>query len=48
MTEEELALEQIKKKRLNRKKTIWDFFRKLYSRYKIWKMKKDDPFIYED
>jgi hypothetical protein len=48
MTEEEKALERIKKRRLNRKKTIWDHLRRLYARYKIWRMKKDDPFIYED
>ena len=48
LTEEDKALQELKKKRINRKKSIWDWFRKIYAKYKIWKMKKDDPFIYEE
>jgi hypothetical protein len=42
------AIEQIKQKRLKRKPSPLDWFKRLYARYKIWKMKKNDPFIYED
>jgi hypothetical protein len=42
------AIEQMKKNKLKRKRGPLTWFKKLYAKYKIWKMKKNDPFIYED
>lgn len=42
------AIEQMKKNKLKRKRGPLAWFKKLYAKYKIWKMKKNDPFIYED
>tara|TARA_R110000822_G_scaffold3972_19_gene17029 strand:- start:1 stop:144 length:144 start_codon:yes stop_codon:yes gene_type:complete len=46
--DEQDAINKIKQKRLTRKRGIVEYFKKLYAKYKIWKMKKNDPFIYED
>ncbi len=42
------AIEQMKKNKLKRKHGPLTWLKKLYAKYKIWKMKKNDPFIYED
>ena len=46
--DEQDAIEQLKANRLKRKRGLAAWFKHMYARYKIWRMKKNDPFIYED